>query len=206
MGKTISELLEQAAVFRYHKALIQEHGTGTTGALGWMRPEGQLARFEVLASIADLTDRSVLDAGCGHADLYPFLKARFRRLRYYGVEQIPELLDVAAARYGDETDAAFFTGDFLEAGLPFTDYIMACGALSYRHEDPLFIYKAIQKLFDSCRLGLAFNLLSEDPVAGGLLTGYEPQGILDFCRRLTRKVRLVTGYHKADFTVLMQHE
>jgi len=101
MEQSLIQLLDTAAIFRYHRSLISEYGSVTTRALGWLAPEGQQARFEVLAGIGDLNDHSVLDAGSGHADLYPFLKARYPRLRYFGVEQMTELLDVAAACYGD---------------------------------------------------------------------------------------------------------
>jgi len=145
----------------------------------------------------------VLDVGCGHADLYAFLQPRFPGLRYCGIELLPELLDVAQARHGHDRHVTLGAGDFLRASLPPADYVLASGALNYQHRNPQFIFQAIEKLFDSCRLGLGFNLLSQVPGPEGLLRAYEPAAIVGFCQTLAREVQLRQGYWPDDFTVLM---
>src|ERR1700761_219426 len=72
----------------YHRAMIAHFGAETSLALGWPDESEQQVRFDVLSGIADLNGKTVLDAGCGYADLYPFLKNRFPDLSaYYGIEQ-----------------------------------------------------------------------------------------------------------------------
>ena len=63
----------------------------------------------------------------------------------------------------------------------------------------------IEKLFLGCRLGFGFNLLARTEIKGGLITSYNPAFILDYCGRLTEKVRLVERYWEDDFTVMMEH-
>jgi SAM-dependent methyltransferase len=201
MNEPINHLLDTAAIVRFHKLRIEEHGAGSVEALGWASPEGQQARFAALAQIGDLTHCSVLDVGCGHADLYPFLQQRFAGLRYCGIEQLPELLDVAQARYGDDRHVTLGGGDFLRASLPPADYVLASGALSYRHRNPEFIYQAIEKLYGSCRLGMGFNLLSQLPASGGLLAAYAPSPLVAFCQQLAGRVMLLEGYWPHDFTL-----
>src|SRR3954467_6311060 len=46
------------------------------GSLLWASPETQAVRFEAIQRLADLGGKSVLDVGCGRADLYDFLHAR----------------------------------------------------------------------------------------------------------------------------------
>jgi SAM-dependent methyltransferase len=196
-----NRLLDTAAIFRYHQACIRAYGNDGPAALGWTQPAGQQARFAALAGIGNLAHCSVLDAGCGHADLYPFLRARYPGVQYCGIEQVPELLAVAEARHGHAADVVLGRGDFRRAPLPPADYVLASGALSYRHHDPHFVYHAIEKLFAACRLGLGFNLLSREPVPGGLLVAYEPATIRQFCAGLADKVVLVEGYWAGDFTV-----
>ncbi|HVZ25411.1 MAG TPA: class I SAM-dependent methyltransferase [Sediminibacterium sp.] len=198
-------LLDTAAIFRYHKALIQQYGRSHVGALGWTDEEGQFIRFEVLAQIADLSSQSVLDLGCGHGDFCAYLHDRFSQLRYFGVEQIPDILQVAIERYGHLEETLLFQGDFTVADLPATDYILASGALSYRNSDPLFVVKAIEKLFHTCRKGLGFNLLSEVDPPNGLLVAYDPGFIENYCRLLTSQTKLVRGYRANDFTIFMYH-
>ena len=74
--------------------------------------ESQLSRFSILAQIANLNHCSVLDAGCGHADLSAYLRKIYPEVRYYGIEQIPEFLDIAVQRYGKLTDIMLYQGDF----------------------------------------------------------------------------------------------
>ena len=203
MRKRIGYLLDTAAVFRYHRLRIQEYGAGSPGALGW-HPDGQQIRFKVLAQIENLAHCSVLDVGCGYADLYPFLKQRFAGVQYTGIEQMPELLGVAQARYGSATDITLHDGDFLRGPLPPSDYVLASGSLNYRHRNPRFIYEAIEKLYAGCRRGLGFNLLSWEPADGGPLSAYDPTAIVAFCQTLAPDVQLVEGYRDGDFTVFMR--
>ncbi|RZK17146.1 MAG: class I SAM-dependent methyltransferase [Hymenobacter sp.] len=202
MRNRLGQLLDNAAVFRYHRQRIREYGAGSPGALGW-QPDGQQIRFEVLTQIGDLAHCSVLDVGCGYADLYPFLRQRFAGVQYRGIEQMPELLDLALARYCAAPDIILRTGDFLREALPLSDYVLASGSLNYRHRHPRFIYQAIEKLFGSCQRGLGFNLLCWEPVGGGPLAAYDPADIVAFCKTLAAKVVLREGYRDGDFTVFM---
>lgn len=202
MRNRLGQMLDTAAVFRYHRLRIREYGTGSPGALGW-HPEGQRVRFKTLAQIGDLAHCSVLDVGCGYADLYPFLKQRFAGVQYRGIEQMPELLDVALARYCHCSDISLRSGDFLRSPLPLSDYVLASGSLNYRHRNPDFIYQALEKLFAGCRLGLGFNLLSGEPTGSGPLAAYNPAAIVAFCQTISPNVVLLDGYWEGDFTVFV---
>ncbi|MFD1875432.1 class I SAM-dependent methyltransferase [Hymenobacter bucti] len=202
MRKRIASILDTAAISRYHRSRIREYGAGSPGALGW-QPDGQQVRFDVLTQIGDLAHCSVLDVGCGYADLYPFLKQRFAGVQYTGIEQMSELLALAETRYGPAADLTLRSGDFLRMPLPHSDYVLASGSLNYRNRAPRFIYQAIETLFASCRLGLGFNLLSWEPPGGGPLAAYDPAAIVAFCKTLAPEVKLLDKYREGDFTVFM---
>ncbi|MBE7174614.1 MAG: class I SAM-dependent methyltransferase [Williamsia sp.] len=203
MNEKANDLLDIAGIFRYHNALIEKHGSGSVGALGWLQRKGQQARFEKLSEISDMNGCSVLDAGCGHADLYPFLQKKYPLLTYYGCEQLPQLLNVAAQRYKGANNIRLYLGDFLQASLPASDYIIVSGSLNYRHREEDYIYEAIRTLFAHCQIGLGFNLLSGGTEPGTLLVAYHPHQILRFCQTLTPNVQLHQGYWKDDFTIFM---
>lgn len=198
-------LLDQANIFRFHQQLIKEFGISSNAALGWNEPAGQLARFKILSGIGMLNGHSVLDAGCGHADLFAYLIKLYPQLRYYGVEQIPGILQVAMERYIHLPEVNFFEGDFTTGGLPPVDYTIACGSLNYRNSDELFVLNTIEKLFRNSRIGLGFNLLRTIEPAHGFLIAYDPSYIMDFCRRLTSKVSLIEHYYGEDYTIFMYH-
>lgn len=126
-------------------------------------------------------------------------------MKYYcGIEQIPELLDEAMARYDNLPNVNLVSGNFITGTIPAMDYTLASGSLNYASADPAFIYKAIEKLYSCCNKGLAFNLLSNIP-HNGLLTAYNPQDILTYCRTLTQNVILTDNYTDEDFTIYMYH-
>jgi len=198
-------LLDQANIFRFHDQLIKEFGIASNAALGWNEPAGQEARFNILSGIGMLNGYSVLDAGCGHADLYAYLVRLYPQIRYYGIEQIASILQVAVDRYIHLPAVKLFEGDFTAEGLPQVDYTIACGSLNYRNSDDWFVLNTIERLFRNSRIGLGFNLLRTIEPAHGFLTAYDPSYIMAFCRKLTGKVSLIENYYGEDYTIFMYH-
>ncbi|HWZ03448.1 MAG TPA: class I SAM-dependent methyltransferase [Mucilaginibacter sp.] len=190
------------AIISYHRMMVGTYGAQSSLALGWRDKQDQLIRFEALAGIADMSDCSILDAGCGYGDLLPCLSSRFGRLNYTGIEQIPEFLDEAIKRHGNWQGAVFISGDFCAMDLPQADYVFASGSLNYRSADPDFIYKIIAKLYAACLRGFAFNLLKE-MVPNGLLVTYNCEQMLSYCRSLCPEVKLISNYADEDFTIYM---
>lgn len=198
----MKNISDTAAIFSYHRRAMSIHGKESNRALGWREPESQLIRFKELVDLADLNNCTVLDAGCGHGDLSIYLQRIYPAMKYIGVEQIPELLEVAIERFKGMDNIVFQKADFMRSELPCADYIMACGSLNYYNHDREFIFKAIKTLFNSSKCGLAFNLLSR--VMGlGLLVAYDPQKIFSYCKTLSPKVILKNDYSDEDFTIYM---
>ena len=197
------EFVDRSVIYRYHQERIEMFGEGTTSALGWKEEQSQLKRFEIISQIGDMDDLSILDAGCGHGDLRAFLGKKYPSMRYAGIDQMEAFLDVATARYGSLPDTTFYLGDCWTAELPNMDYVLACGLLAYRNSKPDFIYRMIDKLFGSCRLGFGFNLLKNVSDPDGILVNYDPKDILSYCKTLTPKVVLREGYADDDFTIFM---
>jgi SAM-dependent methyltransferase len=197
-------LPDYIAIQKYHRDRILKFGADSSRALGWTSNEGQLARFKIIEELlGDLSEKSVLDVGCGHGDLRGFFANKFDGLRYAGIDQIDSFLDVAIERYGNYPDTAFYFGDFLAADLPVMDYVVACGALCYRSSDPDFVFKAIAKLYNNCRLGVVFNLLNHIDSDEQILTGYDPKIVLEHCNTLSKNVIYVNGYHGEDYSILV---
>lgn len=196
-------LIDKAIIQRYHQARIQDFGEDTTQALGWKNFYSQQARFAMLEDIGDMNGCSVLDIGCGHGDLRVYLNDKYPQMRYMGIDQMEEFLDIAIERYAHLPETAFFLGDCYSAELPRMDYVLASGSLSYHSTEPDFIYQIITKLFYTCRIALGFNLLSRVEAPGGILMAYNPQQIVEHCHKLTSRVILHEGYFDDDFTVWM---
>jgi SAM-dependent methyltransferase len=195
-------LPDSIAIQKYHRDRILKFGAESSRALGWTTNEGQLSRFTVIGEmLGDLSGKSVLDVGCGHGDLRGYFGDKYNGLRYAGIDQVDSFLEVAIERYGHYADTAFYFGDFLKADVPVMDYVVGCGALSYRSADPDFVFKAITKLLGNCRHGLLFNLLKNINSEEKILTGYDPETILKHCRTLSENVMYKDGYFGEDYTV-----
>lgn len=194
-----------ANISKFHNKLMAIHGMEGIDAVGWVSNESQTARYKVLAELVDATGKTVMDAGCGHADLFAYLSKIYTGIRYIGIEQMPELIDVAIKRYGHLTNTQFLQADFSEEHLPAADYVIACGSLSYYTTDVNYIFKTIEKLFAHCRIGFAFNLLSYLKYPDAAIVSYDPSTILSFCKGFTSNTTLKDGYWDNDFTIMMYH-
>ncbi len=180
-------------------------GMSPVQALGWRSEDTQASRFAALCRWGDLTGKSILDLGCGYGDLKTFLDSHFNHFAYIGVDFLPEFVATAKKTFSNRPDTQFFLLDFLNAEFPQVDVIMASGSLNYRCADPLHPFQVIRQMWESAKMGVAFNLLNaREHGAEKLLQAYEPNTVLDFCRQMDPDAELVMGYHPEDFTLLMR--
>jgi len=201
------ELIEKATIIHYHRHRIKEFNSGTVESLGWKGSESQKKRFEVLSELADLNGASIMDLGCGQGDLKGFLDNRFSDFAYIGIDQMPEFIVEGERRYGHLPNTHFYQSDFSSAELPQVEYVIASGALGYRCAKPNWFNEVIATMYASASRALAFNMLDiatfpDHP----LLVGHDAEEVEGFCKTLSPKVELVTGYQEDDFTIFMYRE
>lgn len=198
-------LIDSISIQKFHRDRILKFGVASKRALGWSKEDGQIARYEIIAELlGDLTHKSVLDVGCGHGDLRGFWANKYDGLRYAGIDQIDDFLDVAIARYSGYADTAFYLGDFMQADFPVMDFVVACGSLNYRNSDPDFIFKAIDRLYQKCKDGFVFNLLKNIDSKEGFLVSYDKEKIIDYCHGLCNDIVLKEGYYSDDYTIFLK--
>ena len=199
------DLIEKATIRHFHRHRIDHHKGGTVEALGWRDADSQRKRFEVISSVVDPGGCAVLDVGCGHGDLKGFLARRFDPFSYTGIDQMPEFITEAEARYGDCPNTWFFQTDFTQVELPVVDYVFASGALGYRSREENFHFEMIAKMFRVARQALVFNMLDVTCFPDhDLLVGHDRERVERFCRELAPDVEVVRGYLEDDFTVVMR--
>jgi SAM-dependent methyltransferase len=184
----------------------QLHGGGF-GSLLWASPFTQAARFEAIRRLAgDLAGRSVLDVGCGRADLLDFLIARGATpATYVGVEAVAEL--AAAAREKDHGPCrrTIVEADFVtEPARLFVgaDVVVLSGSLNTA-EDETF-YATLRTAYAAAGERLVFNFLaSPNLAAADYLRWRRPADVLAFARGLSREVRSLEDYLPGDCTVAL---
>ena len=197
------DLLSRAHIIKYHNDSIKKFGVNSHQALGWRKKNEQLLRFKMLIEPSELNDCSVLDIGCGTGDLLAYLISNNIQCDYTGIDQIKEFITLAGEKYKNQNNTSFLLGDFWTADLGKYDYVLASGALSYRHADPNFIFKIIAHLFSLSKMAFAFNLLEKTDLKNGGLVAYNKNEILGFCKKLSSNVILKDDYLEGDFRILI---
>lgn len=205
--KRLDEEQRQRIVVRHRDGWLR-HGHAPQ-ALFWSSREVQEVRFGILAKVGIQPDDSLLDVGCGFADLKGWLEQHGCLVDYSGVDLSPELLRVAETNYPEAQFYCGELGDFPFADASF-DWVMLSGMLNEPvDDDGAYARQVIKEMYRICRKGIAFNLL--DVTRGVTLRSlglqlFDPAVIEQHCQTLSRHVRLLRGYLPGDFTVYMWKE
>ena len=179
---------------------------------GWHHAHEQQQRFAQLVKIAPLAGHTVLDAGCGPADLWAYLKELpgGAPAYYWGVDVLPRFIAQARQRWVQDPRVSVAVGDVAMHKLPVADYVLASGSLSYPSKDAQHPFSTLEHLWQHARRGLGFNMLKALPeptdgsaINSGFLCRYAPKQIVAFCKSLSPKVRLLQNYSPIDFTVFV---
>lgn len=152
----------QQTIERYRRT-FREHGE-TPAAVMW--PKGrQPVRFSSLTRHFDKSvPLSVLDYGCGLADLKPFLAERFTKIEYTGADIMPEFVESDRRRYPD--------GNFLLIKSPSDivgdyDYVVMSGVFNLRYDCAIEQHKDIVRttllhLFTHTRVAMSVDFMTDD--------------------------------------------
>lgn len=121
---------------------------------------GQILHYQSMLDIGNINGKKILDFGCGKGDFYQFLKDKGIAVEYHGYDINKKLITVAKEKFPNidfrffDIDKDIFNEDF--------DYIFLCGVFNLKVQGlGKMIESALTKLFERCRIALAFNALSE---------------------------------------------
>ncbi len=196
-------LIEQGTVIHFHQHRLDEFGYGHR-SLGWKNQRSQIKRFEVINQLVDFHGCSVLDAGCGQGDFFQFLLMQRLNIQYVGLDIQPHFVEYASKRFRDRENARFYQADFSNVQLPLSDIVVLSGALSYKTQQKEYWKDAIERLYRYSRICLIFNFLNAETFPEHpLLTGYDVQEVIDFCRKISKKLTTRTGYLEHDVTLCL---
>jgi SAM-dependent methyltransferase len=192
---------------RYEKRL-EEFGYSPE-TLGWGTFGRQEVRFAVLAeSILKFPSSSVLDVGCGFADLYVFLRQRGWHGRYVGIDLVPGLLRVARERSpGLDLREIDITSEGAAGTLGRHDFVVSSGALNARleyEENAGHIMSALKSMHDCARIAVAVDFLStyvDFQKPGSWHT--DPAWAFGVAKKLSRRVALRHDYMPFEFALII---
>lgn len=204
MTFSLSQKDVQGISSRYENR-YREHGYSPR-TLDWDKGK-QIMRFSILTSQYDFSGKEILDIGCGFGDLNQvLLAATGGEYRYLGIDVTQSLLTEARSRYGNDR-VRFDCGDFLALEIPESDYAIASGIFNLKlneGDNYVFIEQVMRKAFRLCRVGFAFDFLSDKVDFCKENTFHAaPERVLALAYTLSRNVILLNNYMPFEFSIFV---
>lgn len=175
-------------------------------ALQYSSSKAQEKRFRELIADIDFENKSILDVGCGFADIIPFIEAKTRNVDYTGVDIVPEFIEVCKKKY---PKYKFTVVDYFRNPLKKkVDIIITSGTLNANIKNPYeFKTEAIKVMWEHSNEIVAFNMAGGYPQPqnkkGNRVYYADLNKIVDFCKTLTTNIIIRKAYSPNDFTVVM---
>ncbi|HWV54436.1 class I SAM-dependent methyltransferase [Pseudorhodoplanes sp.] len=169
----------------HYTKLAHEHADSPK-AVQYSDKASHWARFAILADIGLDPMASVLDFGCGTAELLSFLRERAGfKGKYVGVDISDQQLAIARSKF---PDCRFENRDVLSAGVgEVVDYIFINGVFNNRvpgADGFAYLTDILTALRPAARKGIAFNAISTyvDFFDDGLVY-LDPGRVFEFCKQ-----------------------
>lgn len=175
-------------------------------ALFWSNREIQETRFRILLESGMQSGDSLLDVGCGFGDFSAWLEGQGIAVLYTGIDLSPELLAEGRRHY---PALNLVEGDLFEFDPEpgSYDWVTLSGTLNRDHgDDGEYARATIRRMYDTCRKGIAFNLLDarhEWTRGRWDLQSFHPDEIAELASELSSDFKIRDGYLSNDFTVLI---
>jgi hypothetical protein len=172
------------------------------GSLLWASPTTQESRFDAMTRVCNLAGKSLLDVGCGRADLLDYLLRRAIQVDHYtGLEAVAELADAAARK--KHPRCLIIPCDFItQPGRLFTgaDVIYFSGSLNTL--EPRAFYQTLRLAYEAAVESVVFNFLSSPHLAAAdYLNWYPTESVLQFADELGGQVTALEDYLAGDCTI-----
>lgn len=183
----------------YGSALLR-HGPRAEG-LQWASQETQILRFEILRALLphDLSELTLVDAGCGFGDFFDYLRTRGDTPgRYIGLDVMAPMVEAARERTGCEIRLC----DVLhERRLPVADYYLCSGAMNTLTQEET--QRFITRCLSAAGQGFIFNLLKGRDTST-IYNCRQPDEIRALARELGAACTIEEGYLSNDFSVCLR--
>jgi len=201
---------EKKALIDLYEKRLDKYGMDIK-TVGWSSISQQLARFEALIQIADLTNKTLLDVGCGFGDLYEYLTRKNIKIKMYkGIDFSSKMIEIAKDKYSNSKNAEFEVFNLFESNIDEDfkkgyDYVVASGIFSFPIKDNVgYFQKMVRKMFEISNFGVGVNMpTSYVDYKDEDLFYFEPEEVFSFCKSITKRVSLIHNYMPYEFTVYL---
>jgi SAM-dependent methyltransferase len=198
-------------VLKYQEECLEREGDSARG-VDWKSYEAQQLFFRVIHSMGVRQTSSILDVGCGLAHFFDFLKEEGHAGSYTGIDISATLIEKARQRLpGVDLRVCDLLKE--QPAVPEAyDFVIASGVFTLKLETPVprfeeFIQSLISRMFELCRVGVIFNMLTSyvDYQVDRLYYA-DPATYFRFAKSLTPYVSLKHDYPSYLFTMALYKE
>lgn len=174
--------------------------------LGWTQNKQEI-RFDILTSLYDFENKSVLDIGCGFGDLNKTISKKVQNYSYLGVDICEDLIETGKEQFFAE-NIEYSTGDFLQLEISKKiDWAIESGIFNLKLNDVDnydFIKAVMAKTFSLVGDGFSFDFISDKvDYKDDYIFYANPEKILSFAYELSRNVVLRSDYMPFEFTIFV---
>lgn len=189
---------------RYNKRL--EKFGYSPKSLGWLKGKQDI-RFDILTSLYDFENKSILDIGCGFGDLNKKLKQRTKNYSYLGIDLCDKFIEEGKKHFS-EGNITFIAGDFLQLDINKNiDWAIESGIFNHKLsklDNYDFIKSVMKKTFDKVNDGFSFDFISDKvDYKDDHIFYASPEKLLSFAYELSRNVVLRSDYMPFEFSVFV---
>jgi len=177
--------------------------------------DSQRVRFSILSQ-GLAKNSSIIDLGCGLADMLPFLRENGFTGRYLGCDFVPDFITLAKQKYANDDMADFLELNILADEIPSGfDHVLISGIFNNKIENNLeFISSCLSKCMPKAEKSVRFNALSDYvEYKDEHLFYISPVYLFDYCKKnLTAFVNLKHDYltkpngFPYEFTMTLSHQ
>lgn len=192
---------DKAEVINFN-AILSDMFSEYPKTIGWYSYATQEIRFDMLKKVGDLSNKTILDVGCGYADLFKHIPPN---TNYTGVDIDPFRIQMAKQKY---PEANVFVLDILDETVDAQfDYVVASGIFSIPTPNHTqWMISNIEKMFKLSKIGIAFNFITTN--AKYKLKDYlyrDPEEVIGYCNLISGSVNIEQNYLNNDVTIYMYH-
>jgi len=185
---------------RFYLQAVKKYGTGAK-ALHWKSEQAQRIRFKVIAAQLPISGEfRIVDAGCGFADFYHYLKRSHTNdaMSYLGLEYNEALIKKSAHQHH------IAHCNVLRDTLPKADYYVCSGALNLLTPFEAMLF--IMRCFKHATVGVIFNVLMSQQKSDNqsIYNVYDMSSLSNLLSRF-QNVKIVMGYLCNDITIKILH-
>lgn len=154
---------------------------------------------------------SILDVGCGYGSLADVIRKENLNIEYTGIDIVSEMIDCAKERH---SSFQFLSGDIFSLDGCKYDYVVCNGVITQKLDSSTLLMNQyaqdlIKKMFDLCRVGIAFNIMNTHVTfQNDNLYHRNPAEMLGWCMsELTPRAKLDCAYKLwYEYTVYLYKE